>query len=381
MGSEHGSRLPDLLASTGVRYQDLLIPLASDTVARVSCGRVQLVTSLVDIPLSISRNRVWFVALVVVGGAACGQVTPPSVSAAQACMDFAAARCAKRMTCSNGTGVIRAYGDVTTCLQREQLGCANSLIAPATGVSPAQLEACVAALGTSPCADFFDNIPPPACAPHGGRPLGAACAFNGQCASGFCSESRKSACGQCATEPTPGNSCAGTTCGHGQSCVSTPPVCESVNAAGASCDAATPCASGLNCVTPVAATAGTCQAAAEAAGATCGAGTPGCSGVFGLYCGGLTGAKTCMPVTYVRDGMPCGPQADGSRAECQSGTCYVVTSGPAPSGQTSACGAAASDGAACDTSLGPPCLVPARCVTNGTGTTGICTVPDGQACG
>src|SRR5689334_8905386 len=121
---------------------------------------------------------------------ACGAVSSgPTIQ--QACQDLAQARCDKRSTCTMlagatgpGASLVRVYGDMATCLQREQLACQNGLMAPQTGNSPTRVEACVKAFATFSCQDFFDNNPPADCVVTGTRANVITCTFNGQCASG-----------------------------------------------------------------------------------------------------------------------------------------------------------------------------------------------------
>ncbi len=313
-----------------------------------------------------------------------GQDTAPSTTIQQACSDIAQAQCAKRMSCSGGASITHAFGTMENCVAREMVACTNGLGAPQTGNSPALVEQCVAAFGTYSCADFFNNNPPAPCAATGPRATGAACAFNGQCGSGYCAETKNAACGTCQPSPSPGASCDGTACGHDQACVQATMMCAAFGALNGSCDANDPCGYGLTCVGAVASssTPGTCLTAAETAGTACGGGTmPGCDGTNGLFCGGAAGAKTCMAITYVGDGAPCGDLSTTSHAECTAGGCYTST-GPAGSGQTGTCKADTADGTACDIVLGPGCVTPARCVLTGAdGSDGTCEIPLGATCG
>ncbi len=309
-----------------------------------------------------------------------GRDSGPSI--AQACSDIAQAQCAKRASCSSGANITRAFGTMDSCVARETLSCMNGLAAPQTGNSAALVEQCVAAFANYSCADFFNNNPPAVCAPTGQRATGAPCAFNGQCASGYCSDLKNASCGTCATAPSRGASCTSSNCGHNQACVTATEMCQIYGALNAQCDANDPCGDGLTCVGAVASTStpGTCQAAGAVAGTACGGTMPGCDGTLGLFCGGSSGAKTCMTITYVSDGMPCGALSSTMCAECITGGCYTAT-GLAASGEMGTCKADAADNAACDTVLGPGCLAPARCVTSGDASAGTCVVPNGPMCG
>jgi len=92
---------------------------------------------------------------------------------------------------------------------------------------------------------------------------------------------------------------------------------------------------------------------------------PGCDGTSGLLCGATSGAKTCMSITYVGDGIPCADLSSTSFAECIAGGCYTTTD-PVGSGQTGTCKSDPADGRTCDTVLGPGCVTPARSVISGT---------------
>jgi hypothetical protein len=330
------------------------------------------------------------VALVAIGG--CGSTSSKSTDGGsdspiaptieQACSDIAQAECTKRMTCSGGDSVTRVFGTMENCIAREMLSCTNGLSAPQTGNSPVLVEACVAAFATYSCADFFNNNPPGSCVATGLRATGAACAFSAQCASAYCQGLKNSSCGTCEAPPAPGAPCDSSSCWHDQTCVGATTMCAADGVLNASCDANDPCGYGLTCVGAVASTStpGTCQAAVEATGTACGGTMSGCDGTSGLFCGGASGSKTCMAITYVGDGMPCGDLSSTSHAECIAGGCYTST-GSAGSGQTGTCKSDTADGTACDTVLGPGCVTPARCVISGDGSAGTCEIPLGSTCG
>jgi hypothetical protein len=303
------------------------------------------------------------------------------VSAAQACGDLAQARCAKRVSCSNGASLTRAFGSMAVCIAQETSACMNGLGAPQTANHPALVEDCVGDYASLTCRDFFDNAPPASCAPLGTRAVEAPCAFNGQCASGYCAGTKTTLCGTCAVSPVADSSCVSSSCGHAQSCVAATSMCEGFAPQGGLCDAGHPCGNGLGCVGDVTASAtpGLCQASVATAGAPCGGTLPGCDGTLGLFCGGAADAKTCLVISYVADGQPCGDPADGTHVECTAGGCYTST-GAVAAKQTGTCKADAAEGAACDTALGPQCLTPARCVTT-TGSAGACAAPTGASCG
>ena len=328
----------------------------------------------------------------VVGFAVSGCGSTSGTSVQQACSDLAAARCNQRSTCtaiagSTGVGasLARVYGDMATCLQREALACKNGLAAPQTGNSPTKVEACVKAYATFSCQDFFDNNPPADCTITGARANGMTCTFGGQCTSGYCQGAKTSVCGTCADMPAAGADCSDSACGHNQRCVNADDTCESVVSLNGACDSTHPCDSGLACVGSTATMMGTCQMGGAMPGVACGnnAAMTACDNSLGLYCAGPAGSKTCMPIALVGDGMSCGLLADGSRVDCMAGDCYTAT-GAATGSAVGTCKASVVETAAnpaCDTTLGPGCLAPARCVVAAGGTAGRCVVPVATMCG
>ena len=351
------------------------------------------------------------------------------VTAAQACKDVAQARCNEGSECSlpegvigTGFNILENYGtDPATCVARQTLLCTNGLMAPATGNSPAKVEKCVAEFGTYTCQDFFDNQPPIDCAVTGSRANGAGCTFNGQCVSGYCQGTKTTICGTCADPPAAGADCSASVCWQGQRCLNAILQCSAVVSMNGDCDATHPCDRGLVCFGADAATntSGTCETAGTRVGQACGGTMPGCDGTLGLYCGGTAGAKTCMRVIYagVNDGsdggaepaagskdasaasaasaggsadagaaagVPCGVLADGTHHGCVAGGCYTAT-GIASASELGTCKPSALDKAACDSTLGPDCMPPARCVATGAGTAdastvGTCVIPTASLC-
>src|SRR6266700_3899447 len=157
----------------------------------------------------------------------------PSIQ--QACQDLAQAPCDKRSSCTMlasatgpGASLVRVYGDMATCLQRELLACENGLMAPQTGNSPTKVEACVKAYATFSCQDFFDSNPPADCTVTGARANGITCTFNGQCGSGYCQGAKSNVCGVCADPPSPGADCTDSSCGRNQRCVAANSTCQAV---------------------------------------------------------------------------------------------------------------------------------------------------------
>jgi hypothetical protein len=315
--------------------------------------------------------------LVLAMAAACGG----SASTDASCAALAQARCTKRASCTNGTGITRVWGDMNTCLTREKLSCQLGLAAPSTANSPALVTECVSALASFACADFLDGNLPTQCMPTGPKPNGSSCAFAGQCSSTYCNGSKTAACGTCGAAPAAGMSCRDSFCARGQECMPASLVCEDFVATAGACNFTTnPCGAGLSCVGAMGGAMGSCMTAVMMPGSPCGGRTASCDGQLGLYCGGTAGARTCLAISFVADGQPCGLLTGGTFAGCSgSGGCYTAT-GLAGPGQAGTCRAPAADGMACDSVTGPPCLGPARCVVAGGGTAGTCTLPTGMTC-
>jgi len=329
----------------------------------------------------------WAVAISAFG---CGQVTPgadaaTAVTAAVACADLAQAECAKRVACfdkinATGTGILRVFGTMDECLTREALMCTNGLAAPSTGGSPALTEQCAAAIPGEACADFYaENVPTP-CTAKGPGAVGAACVFNGQCSTGYCSGTKSALCGTCAAPPADGAPCAASLCARDQLCDTNTLTCKTPLAAGAACDPTdSACGYELSCPSSAAATTHACEAAVATLGAACGGTMASCDAQQGLYCSGPNGAKTCVKTSYVGDGIQCGTLADGGFSACIAGGCYTDV-GLAGAGETGTCKADVTDGAPCDVVLGPGCQLPARCMVAAGSNKGTCTEPTGAGC-
>jgi hypothetical protein len=310
------------------------------------------------------------------GGAGGGSSVAPTAD--RACSDAQAARCARLDACTAEHGVAVRYGDPATCEARGKANCLTALAASGTGNTPAAVEACAAATPSESCDDLLMNNPPAACATKAGQAAsGTPCAFAAQCQSTYCAVPKGAVCGTCAPVPKAGDSCVATgECGHDLVCPKATEVCVAYGAEKAACDAGTPCAPGLSCVGADAQKLikGVCAADGAKAGAPCDAKhltAAGCDPNLGLWCDPAT--NQCAAISFVAHDAPCGALKAGGYAECTGGATCVI-----PQGQKEGvCQAPAADGAACDTSAGPGCLQPAKCVVTGNGTAGTCKVPDG----
>ncbi len=300
------------------------------------------------------------------------------VSADQACADLAHARCHALETCAPPRIQI-AYGDEAICETRVKEECVAAQAAPSTGATPAATEACAGAFASWACSDLLDDThTPAACAQvTGALASGAACAFSGQCPSGFCAIAPAAACGTCAAVPKAGDSCADLAgCGPGMTCTVDTQTCQPYLAQGGACSKGLPCGAGLSCVGADSATGktGTCQAAVAMQGAACDPTQktgPGCDRDRGLVCN--VTSKQCEPMVVAGGGQPCG-LVGGQITVC--GSSGVCTGATATTPGT--CTAAAADGATCSTPGLRGCETPARCV--GTGATGTCEMPGPSAC-
>jgi hypothetical protein len=313
------------------------------------------------------------------GGAGGGASSASGGSAsAKACKDSAQARCDRLKTCSDDYLVVERYESDADCVARLDASCEASLAAPSTAQTPANVEACATLLANEACEDLLDQNPSGACLPpHGKLASGKACAFDGQCSSGWCQVDKAAVCGKCGEMPAPGAACTDPQdCGYDQDCGVTTHKCVKVVAKGGSCGDDLPCAADLSCVGATAGAGGKCVAAVVTKGAACDPTRktmPDCERDLGLVCDATT--KKCAAITLAATGMACGI-VSGAFVGCASGSACVV-SGDATAGT---CQKFAADGAACDSDKGPICVTPAKCVASGKGTAGTCTLADATSC-
>jgi hypothetical protein len=317
-----------------------------------------------------------FVISVALLGASCGATTPTD---AAACQTLAQARCQRLAACS-AADLAKRYPDEATCEMRVQINCLASVGAADTGASAMTVDACAASLPDEACAAFLGADVTDACEPAmGTRANGAACEFSGQCASTYCAVPTDGWCGQCAAVPQVGDSCADTPCAPNQVCVGATTTCQVAVAMGGACSADLPCAGGTACVGANAQTGvmGSCTAQPTTVGAACDhrrQTAPDCDVDAGVVCDATTSQCVAQPI--VAAGMPCGDVA-GVPTRCAAGGTCVKPAGS----QQGTCVAPAADGAACDTTAGPGCLFPAKCVPTSTGgTAGTCTLPADPTC-
>ncbi len=315
------------------------------------------------------------------GGGAGGQ----ALDGGTACSDFAAAKCAKFDSCTQGIYTEVYYASQAQCRSREEESCLGVLAAPGNTATPAGFEQCGKDIANAACADFFDlTNQTPACTPRSGpRANGQSCVNNGQCQSTWCYVATTAACGVCATRPAPGAPCTSTVqCGGNGMLCSQADTCAEVVAGGGACGMGNPCGFGLSCVGSTATTSGICQTAGTTPGAACDDGrttAPLCNHDDGLFCPSAT--DMCAQSSLVDAGAVCGiipgmliPGMDASTPS-KSALCGGGNSCEPPAAPSGRCLAAAADGAPCNTAIGPACLAPARCVgTNDAGAGGTCAI-------
>ena len=258
--------------------------------------------------------------------------------------------------------------------------------------------------------DFFDNQPPAACTPTGPRASGSPCTFNGQCMSGSCNGTKTSVCGTCGAPPAAGADCSDSTCADGDRCVAATTECQLALSSNGACDSGHP-------VRPGPLLRGRerqdddhrdlpdrLHARRRRLRRTT---LPGCDRTRGLYCGGPERRQDLhadhlprlqrqrqrrrlgRPAERRRHGPTTGaapPRRPAPRA-ASSPTARASAASPAtatrrPASPPAAISAPASrsrtTSGACDTTVGPGCMFPARCVVSGGdgGTAGTCLVPD-----
>jgi hypothetical protein len=244
--------------------------------------------------------------------------------------------------------------------------CASFLNLPGNATTAAYLTACAAATLAAPCAETFpavcNTIP-------GTLPVGASCVSDSQCASTSCSfgastvddgGTPSSACGQCAPTLSVGESCAGANttlscnensiceepngepicvpftygaagdacnqmgaeCDATSFCNSSTSKCQAVGAVGASCTAASQCATGLTCISGSCAAISPTAPTMAVAGAACSDAVPCIVGT----CSNTQGQSTGFCPSIVADGQPCPIDATATcdyLASCANGVCTL----------------------------------------------------------
>ena len=315
-------------------------------------------------PLVRTRAILPFLAVVVV---ACGGSTSSigggsEVTADQASADVANAYCNRAQSCAPAYITV-SFGDVATCATRLKATLLPSMGATGVTETPAQYEACAAAVPNATCSDLLARTLPGPCQPVPGTlAAGAACAVDGQCASTHCGLPSNAACGACAELAATGSACGvDNDCQAGMTCQGTPQLCVAYGAENASCDTTHPCRPDLGCksgsCTAPSPVGTACQAAAE------------CDNLHGVFCNPLT--MMCENISFAGPSSACG-LVNKQLVVC-TGPGSLCTGETAPS-YTGSCVPYAADGAACDATNGPLCNAGAVCAG------GQCVVPDPTRC-
>ncbi len=239
--------------------------------------------------------------------------------------------------------------------------CQNQMTLEGSGMTPAAVEACVAALDVSPCDWLYP--PPQKCIFHGALPSGASCTDGMQCQSANCAGTQPGnldgptgpmTCGACfpgtfvaGPEAAAGEVCDNGGCGPGLYCSPPPPSCPPVQDAGPPCsgsqppsvclpleDAGAPC-----CCLGICAGPGWCGP-----GNWCVSTPDGGPCTFDQECyPGLTCiAGSCSPsVAWANAGEPC-----NAAVHCIFGTCSSTNS-PPDGGWAGTCPTFIADGQPC----------------------------------
>lgn len=319
-----------------------------------------------------------FAVLAVAVGCSSSEDGTTTVSADQACTDFASTLCDKVQTCTGGLWVQSVYGDLANCQSRAKAECMQGLSAPNTAAMPSDVASCSSAAKSVQCTALFSNDLPAVCAPKsGGLADGAPCGTDSQCKSAFCAfNDDKEVCGVCAVKPTEGGAAVRGKCPLGLVASQDDSTCVKPTAVGGACDPKKACATGSSCF------GGKCVADLGTEGAVCNEKDgPVCDGMKGLGC---LGGK-CIKITLAAAGAECGVKIEGTGTTAKITGLVACEKGgwckglDAAAGKfTGTCEAAAADGAACiadaDFQKGPGCIEPAECVN------GKCTLPDAATC-
>lgn len=286
-----------------------------------------------------------------------------SVSPEEACDSAATALCDKIKECAPFLSTI-GFSDPAQCVAQFKQKCASGFTAPGTSATPAKLATCAADARAATCEAILGRELPESCRTvPGALADGAVCGHDAQCKGKLCRPSNAgNNCGVCSALAAAGGACErDEDCDHALKCETNTKRCVAFGKAGNACGANQPCLPNLGCNN------GVC-AAPLAAGAPCvpKAGENPCDQAKGEWCHATR--KVCSPVLTAGPGGACGISEDLT-ACTGGGHCRTE-----PGKFTGACVAPAADGATCDDTSGPKCLVPARC------SGGVCTIFDPATC-
>jgi len=283
----------------------------------------------------------------------------------EACASFADSLCNKFKGCFPEL-FPSAYTDVANCVARQKLSCKNIVGGKGTAITSSDITTCGNGISNASCDKLYnsDNTPLDGCKPKAGSlGAGTACQDDSQCSTQYC-KFGTSSCGACGNRVAAGSKCESTNdCEFGLVCGGNG-TCVKPGAAGDSCSNDKPCGGKLVCKTATAgSTSGTCTAPAGT-GESCTGND--CDGSKALFC---AESGQCQSAKFAAPGEACGI-VSGTFVGCSGPGAVCVRAGNAASGT---CKAGAKDGEACDTTKGPFCQAPARCVSS------VCTLP--TSCG
>ncbi|HVH46671.1 MAG TPA: hypothetical protein VM925_30225 [Labilithrix sp.] len=291
------------------------------------------------------------------GSAGSDDASAPTVETA--CADVAAAYCAQIERC------YAFYGEFDRpeeeCIARRKLSCELMLTAPGTNETPERVALCARDRRAFACDDAFAGKAPESCAPlSGALDDGKACVTSAQCKNKLCHYAASdSACGVCTKLPELGEDCRDVgTCAVPSWCIAG--TCTALTTAGGACTSGDVCPANLTCID------GQC-APPLAAGATCSVTSDLCD-YPALRCN--TKSKVCTETIPAPAGGQCGTNASGDYSVCTGGSSCLS----GPDGGVPKCVPPAADGTSCNTTNGPLCSLPARCVS------GFCALPNPAAC-
>jgi hypothetical protein len=315
--------------------------------------------------------------------AAAGDVQPDVVKKPDPTIECGAraqALCSVADSCTAGLSSQIAFGDVKTCVKRRTDECVAQVLTPGSQWTNAGVQTCADALKDWSCAALIQGQFPLACkAPPGTRTDDTPCTLTAQCQGGWCHIGIHSPQGTCGAPPKPGDACGELACDPSQRCVTGGNgkfVCVVPVAVDGACDSSLlSCDKGLSCVGELAGQPGKCVVQGKVAGDVCDPKrivAPDCSRARGLYC---DATLHCKQADFVHAGSVCEDPGSVTLAWCDGAALCIHGAGKA----TGACLAPALDGGACnpDLTVGPGCMLPARCVVSLPGAaTGTCTLAE-----
>jgi hypothetical protein len=291
--------------------------------------------------------------------------------AQQACASYAERFCDERSRCDR-YGLAAVWGDLDVCRERRMTACLVQYTAPGSTWTPADQQACNAALVGRDCLAAITTTPA-ACRKAGSLPAGSPCGIDVQCQGGLCLNRTADPCGTCSERQPAGGPCTrfGLECEAGFGCTDKH-VCGPRQRLGEACDAGHECQLDLACVglAPGGGGTGTCQRA-HGVGEPCGPLVGGCATIPDqLTCRSTAEMTwTCQPEPpFAAPGQQCGFGAGQPDVRCRGFDDCV------DGGDKSFCRAALTDGSPCSAGSSASCRVGSHCRG------GVCRFDDPTLC-